>query len=189
MKIYKIALILLATVLFFNCRPKQNQVDRFMEDKVEVIVNHLEPYFLRDEPGRLTLAKTLVVDFESPDLAKIGIPNIAGFDVDSQGNIYIWSYHQSSGYFVFKLDSFGKYVSSFGRNGQGPGEIVAPYYLRVNEQNEIVISDASRKKLIIFYANGDFVREMQLAPSHEKAALLPNGKILAMKIIFGSSPD
>jgi len=182
-KIRNILVFLLLSAMAIACRPKQDKVTKIQEDKVEVIINHLEPYHLKGEPSHLNLENLFIIDFESTDIAKIGIWNIGGFDIDSKGNIYVWSYQNSSGYSIFKFDPDGKYMSSIGRRGQGPGEIVAPVYLRISEQDEILISDVGRRKLIVLKANGDLSREIQIIVGDE-TTLLENGKILARKSIF-----
>jgi hypothetical protein len=184
MKIRKILVFLLLSAMAITCRPKQDKVEKIQEDKVEVIINHLEPYHLKGEPSHLNLEKIFSIDFESADIAKIGIWDIAGFDVDSKGNVYVWSYQNSSGYSIFKFDPDGKYMSSLGRRGQGPGEIVAPVYLRINEQDEILISDVGKRKLIVLKTNGDSSKEIQTIGGDEITTLLANGKILARKSIF-----
>jgi hypothetical protein len=166
------------------CRPKQDKVTKIQEDKVEVIINHLEPYHLKGEPSHLNLENLFIIDFESTDIAKIGIWNIAGFDVDSKGNIYVWSYRSSSEYSIFKFDRDGKYMSSLGRHGQGPGEIVALVYLRISEQDEILVSDVGRRKLIVLKTNGDLSQEINIVVGDEITTLLANGNVLARKSIF-----
>lgn len=59
-----------------------------MEDGVEVIVNHLESYNIEGEPNALHLEEEFVIGLERDDLAEIGITDIGGFDVDSEGNIF-----------------------------------------------------------------------------------------------------
>jgi hypothetical protein len=184
MKIRIILVFLLLSATAIACRPKQDQVTKIQENNVDVIINHLEPYHLKGEPSRLNLEKIFIIDFESTDIAKIGIWNIAGFDVDSKGNIYVWSYRSSSEHYIFKFDSGGKYMSSLGRRGQGPGEIVAPVYLRISEQDEILISDVGRTKLIVLKTNGDASQEIQTIAGDEITTLLENGKILVRKSIF-----
>jgi len=184
MKIKKILVFLLLPAMAIAFRPIQDKVKKILEDNVEVILNHVEPYHLKGEPSRLNLEKLFIIDFESADIAKIGIWNIAGFDVDSQGNIYIWSYQNSSGYSIFKFDPDGKYRSSLGRRGQGPGEIVAPVYLGISGQDEILVSDVGRRKLVVLNSNGDLIKEIQTISGDEITTLLENGKILARKSIF-----
>ena len=184
MKIRKILVFLLLSAMTITCRPKQDKVEKIQEDNVEVIINHLEPYHLKGEPSHLNLERIFSIDFESDDIAKIGIWNIGGFDIDSKRNIYVWSYQNSSGYSIFKFDLDGKYMSSIGRRGQGPGEIVAPVYLRISEQDEILVSDVGRRKLIVLKANGDLSQEINIIGGEEITILLENGKILARKSIF-----
>jgi hypothetical protein len=183
-KIRKTLVFLLLSAMTITCRPKQDKVEKIQEDKVEVIINHLEPYHLKSEPSHLNLEKIFILDFESADIAKIGIWNISGFDIDSKGNIYIWSYKSSSGYSIFKFGPDGRYMSSIGRRGQGPGEIVTPVYLRISEQDEILVSDVGRTKLIVLKTNGDLSQEIQNIAGDDITTLLENGKILARKSIF-----
>jgi len=43
------------------CRLKQDQVTKIQENNVDVIINHLEPYHLKGEPGRLKLEKIFII--------------------------------------------------------------------------------------------------------------------------------
>jgi len=51
----KIACFTLILFVVTNCGPKQGKVERIMEDGVEVIVHHLEPYQIKGEPSVLHL--------------------------------------------------------------------------------------------------------------------------------------
>ena len=64
-------IMLLALILCFmvGCQDKAANVERFMEDGVEVIVNHLEPYKIRGEPSTLFLEETFTIDTERQDIA------------------------------------------------------------------------------------------------------------------------
>lgn len=55
-----------------------------MEEGVEVVVNHVEPYKLKGEPGNLILLKVLSIDTERDDIAESGLTDIGAFDVDSE---------------------------------------------------------------------------------------------------------
>lgn len=181
-KLLPLALIL---SLFFSCAPKQDRVERILEDGVEVVLNRLEPYKIKSEPSNLFLDEEFIIDFEREDFAKIGITEVIGFDVDSDNHIYV-GISRSSEDFIFKFDSKGNFLFSFGRRGQGPGELELPMYLRVNELGQIAVSDFGRKKLCLFEKNGDFIKEISLASNHRMATLLGNGKILVMKGSFNA---
>jgi hypothetical protein len=142
----------------FGCK-KQDQVERFMEDGVEVIVNHLEPYKLRGEPTNLILEKVLSIDTEREDLAEIGLTHISSFNVDSEGNVYMVS-PKSKENTIYKFDGEGNYVHSFCRLGQGPGEMpYAPLILDINSQDEILFVEAMKKTLLIYDKNGKFIEQ------------------------------
>lgn len=145
--------------------------------------NGLEPYVVTGKSGHLRLEKNRVIDFECPDLAVIGIPRIESFDVDSQGNIYVWC-QRSSGNFIFKFNSSGDFDRAFGRSGEGPGEIGALAYLRINEQDQVVISDYGRNRITLLSASGAALDELHMPADADLATLLPNGNILVWRTPF-----
>jgi hypothetical protein len=157
----KLLLILPLVLLLcftFSCQ-KQDQVERFMEDGVEVVINHLEPYKLRGEPTNLILEKVLSINTERDDLAEIGLTGIRSFVVDSEGNIFMIS-PKSKENFIFKFDGKGNYVHSFCRLGQGPGEMpYAPLILDINGQDEILFVEAMKKTLLKYDNSGKFIEQ------------------------------
>ena len=177
-------IIFLLTILSFliQCGIKQENVERIMEDGVEVVINYLEPYKIKGEPISLTLEEELIIDSEREDLAEIGIADVTGFDVDSEGNIYLGSVLSSEN-FIFKFDENGKYISSFCRIGQGPGEVQRLGYWRINECDEVLITNMVSDRLIVFSSTGNLMKEVPIASNHITATLLESGKILAMQFL------
>jgi 6-bladed beta-propeller len=180
MKIKGIFVAFSVSLSIFSCRSQQERPRKTYQGPVEVIHNGFKPYRIKGELSHLTLEKYLTIDFENPDLAAIGIPRIASFDVDSRGNIYVWC-QRGSGNFIFKFAPSGKFDRAFGRSGQGPGEIAALSYLRLSERDEVIVSDYDRTKLIVMTAGGNVIREIKLTSSMDTATLLANGKLLAWK--------
>ena len=179
----KLIFLVLILSVFFHCGTKQENIESYIEDGVEVIVNHLEPYKIKGEPSTLHLEEEFIIDLERDDLAEIGMTDIGGFDVDSEGKIYFWSYSSSED-FIFKFNTNGKFTSSLGRQGQGPGELQSLFRLIINEKNEIIALDLAKKKIIIFSTNGNLITEIPIAPNHRMTTLLENENILIMKYIF-----
>lgn len=167
----------------FACQTRSEMPVITTKDGVEIVDNGLEPYTIRGETNHLRLEQKLVIDFENPELAAVGIPKITSFDVDSQGNIYIWS-HRSSEYFIFKFGPSGQFDCPFGRSGEGPGEIGGLDNLRIDERDQILISDDGRNRLIVMSAFGDMLKELQLPSKMNTATLLPNGNVLAWRSDF-----
>lgn len=164
------------------CGPKQDEVERIMEDGVEVVLNHREPYVISDEPSHLLLEKELSIDMESREIEDIGFEDIDYFDLDSEGNIYIVSTGPKDK-LVFKFGIKGKYISSFGRMGQGPGEVQFVLYFGINNRDRIIISDHMQKKVIFFSDEGKLIEEKPYDPDFFTMFPLENKKYLFLRNI------
>jgi hypothetical protein len=104
-------------MMIFACSTeKPSQVVTVMENGVEVVLNHLEPYRLKNVPAKLSIDREFSIDFEREDLAELGLSEILGYDVDSSGNIFCLC--DSA---IFKFDLNGNFLLNFSRKGQGPG--------------------------------------------------------------------
>lgn len=177
-------LVVSLLIVFSNicCESKHEKIEKIMENGVEVIFNYRVPYKIKGEKTKLSLKRDFIIDLERGGLAELGISNVTGFDVDSIGNVYL-GIVRSSENFIFKFDRNGKFVNSFGRLGQGPGEFQRLGQLRINKQDEILISNRDRKRIIVFNTSGRLIREVPIASNHIVATLLENRKILAMKFV------
>ncbi len=178
----KIVFLLITLFFLFQCGTEQENVERIMEDGVEVVVNHVEPYKIKSESTSLILDKELIVDLERDDIAELGISDITGFNVDSDGNIYLGSLRSSKN-FIFKFNENGKYISSFCHIGQGPGEVQRLGNWRINENDEVLITNMARDKMIVLDTSGNLIIEVPIASNHIMATLLESGKILAMQFL------
>ena len=182
-KLLAILPLVLLLCLLFCSQQQEHVVKKIMEDGIEIVVNHMKPYKIKGESNVLNLEEEFIIDLEEDSLAEVGIAEVGGFDIDNNGNIFFWSL-ESTDRFIFKFNGNGKYVESFGRFGQGPGEMELVYNFRINDRSEILISDVRQKKIIVLNLDGDFINKFPIAPNHFMATLLENGNILAMKSIF-----
>jgi hypothetical protein len=173
-----IAFILL---IFFNCGPKQDTVEKIMEDGVEVIINHLEPYKIGEMPQIVKTEQRVLIDFESQEITKLGIADIRGFDIDSEDNIYISVY--TGEYCIYKFNSKGVFITSFARKGQGPREMQIAKSLCINNNDKISAFDTSKQNFLIFDSNGNFLEEIHLPHRITRMFPLANGNFLVSKII------
>jgi len=161
-----------------------------MEDGVEVIVNHLEPYKIKGEPSSLHLEEEFTIDTEEDEIAKLGVTDVRAFDVDSEGNIYFFQERESDKNLVYKFDKNGHFATLFGRRGQGPGEIQAPVYLNITGKDEIPIQDYGVFKLYIFDREGTIIKETRLVSKGAgQFAFYPleNGNYLKFRDYFDPS--
>ena len=145
--ILPLALIL---CLMVCCKKKEVYVERIMEDGVEVIINHLEPYKIEGKPSSLQLEEIFTIDTENDEIAEIGLTDIQAFDIDSEGSIYLFQNHVPTENLVYKFDKNANFVTSFGTMGQGPGEMPFPIFLPITKKDEIQIKD-NRKPLLFFF--------------------------------------
>ena len=180
-KLFMILPLVLVLCFTFGCQKNAEKVERFIEDGVEVIVNHLEPYKIRGEPSSLILEETFTIDTERDDIAEIGLTNIWSVDVDSEDNIYLLNDLENKDA-IFKFDNKGNFVTSFGRKGQGPGELRWAMYLRVSPKDDIMVAD-SLYKLVVFKKDGSYKNQIIFKSFCLEALFLENGNYLVKKSI------
>jgi len=175
----------LAAVLFMlNCGPKQDDVEKIIEDGVEIVINPLE--LARENGSRppLTLQREFSIDTEDDSLAEVGFSNVFDFVVDSEGSI-ICVYEQiAPEYFFFKFDRDGNYVTRFGKTGQGPGELSMVGLSYITDRDEVFIRDMGAIKALCFSNTGKFLKEITLAPNISRITPLGGSKYLTIITII-----
>jgi hypothetical protein len=174
----KLFYLIIILLLFICCGPKQEEVERISEDGVEVVINHLKPYKVKGEPSTLSLEELFIIDTEKEALAKVGLGEFAGIEVDSSGNIYFWTQDRTEKY-IFKFDKDGNFLKSFGHQGQGPGELQFITSLYINHQDEITITDQRRTKFILLDLEGNLIEEKTISTYNSMVAPLSNDNYLA----------
>jgi hypothetical protein len=148
-------------LLLFGCGSNRGRVEKTSENGVEVVLNHLEPYQIKGEPGKLRLERLFSIDTENAELSKAGLTDIESFDVDPDGSIFIIQWHVKGNH-IFKFDSSGKLLTSFCRDGQGPGEIEWGGTVMAVGNGEIIAKDPSKRKFLVYSRDGKFLRETAL---------------------------
>src|SRR4030042_4172135 len=144
------------------CAPTQSHVERTIENGVEVVVNHKQPYILKDEPTNLSLQEELIIDLEKENIASLGLSDVWGFYGNSEGYIYFFKSPLSQGDLVLKFDPQGNCVSSFARRGQGPGEVETPLFQKINDRDELSIIERGKSRIMLFDKNGNLAAESRL---------------------------
>ncbi len=176
-------------ILFiYCCASQQDVVEKILEDGVEVVINHLEPYQLSGEPTSLKLEEELNIDFEDDEIAKIGLTGSpAGVDVDSIGDIYLFQFPKKEEDLVFKFDRNGNFVTSFGHRGQGPGEVNFAWHFRITNEDQVAITGPAERKLFVYENDGGFNKYIDFRDKVIEAFPLNNGNILVKKEVV--SPE
>jgi len=102
--------------------------------------------------------------------------------LDSEGNIYIVTTGPKDK-LVYKFDKKGKYVSSFGRKGQGPGEVQFVLFFGIDSRDRIIISDHVRKMVYQFSDEGKLIEGTSYDPDFSTMFPLENGKYLFLRYL------
>jgi hypothetical protein len=169
----KLSYCLLTIALLVSCRAKHPQVDKIIEDGVEVVINHVEPYSLPGVPSTLKLEENFSIDTEKEEIAKTGITSIESFCLDRDGNIYFMM-RDTSENFIYKFDAAGKYVKSFGRKGQGPGEFGFGGMVIIDGEGRVLARDMTQKKCRVFTPDGVYLEDIDLGTYLQIDRLLAN---------------
>lgn len=178
----KSAIVILVIMAFSLCGTEPPKVDTIMEDGVEVILNHLVPYQL-GEGMTLTIEEVLVIDIENNEIAELGLSDISHVDVDSEGNIFTAD-RRAQEKFFFKFDRSGRFLSSFGLKGQGPGEIERLWLFKVSLRDEIFVSD--QLKVLVFDNAGRFIKEFRKEYDLQTIIPLNEDRFLATKMVLNT---
>ena len=64
---------------------------------------------------------------------------------------------------VLVFDARGRFVRQIGKQGRGPGELIAPVQMAVNPTGDVVVSDLGRRAYSIFGGDGTFKRNVPFA--------------------------
>jgi len=173
-------IIFISTILLFMicCKSTSDVVERFLEDSVEVVHNRIKPYSLEGEPENYSLEEQFAIDLENNAVSSAGLYKMDSFGVDFEGNVYIVNQEETKDH-IFKFRNRGQFESSFGRHGQGPGELMRPPLLTVTGKDEVIVCDILNAKIVQYREDGSLVREIP-TKSNIMAFPLKNGNYMVM---------
>jgi hypothetical protein len=128
------------------------------------------------------------IDTEQDVVAELGLSDIDSFDVDSKGNIYIHN-RQSGEDGFYKFNNLGEFLLSFGKRGQGPGEIQTVMHLFITDQDEVAVTNAGNNRLTIFNEDGTLKEEIRINSDMIACCPLPNGNYLLYENVVDPASD
>ena len=175
----RIMVVAVACLGIFSCREGQN-IEKKVEGGVEVVVNHAEPYHLRHRPAKLVLHQEMAIDFGREDIGALGIANAVEFEVDGAGRIYFFDSNAKENT-IFIFDEQGRFLRSFGRKGQGPGEIQWILFTRFDAAGHLVITDHMNRKVLTFDESGRCLGELRFPEGGRIIFPLENGNFLCLR--------
>jgi hypothetical protein len=136
------------------------KIDRTFENGIEVIQNHLAPYPVKSGLTDFKLEEELSIDFASAEIGEMGLADATDFLVVAKGFIYfmhVWK----TGDTIFKFSPEGRFLKSWGRKGQGPGELQFIIGACLTPEGHMIVSDHVNLKLVWFSDEGEFIKEVK----------------------------
>jgi len=164
----------LCLVFFLICGPKQNDVERVIEDGVEVVNNSLVPYKSKTDPSDFHLQEVFTIDFGSKEIGELGIADAMDFEIDSKACIYFFYPHKQDD-LIFKFTANGRFIKSWGRRGQGPGEMQFIISTYMTPEDDLIISDHSNRRILWFSNEGKLLNEIDYSRRKNYRIIYPLG--------------
>ncbi len=126
-------------------------------DGVQIIRNEAEGQWGKNPQVELEFIKTIGEMDSLDDAVIFYMPADIAFD--SQGNIYILD---SGNHRIQKFSPDGKYLTTIGQQGQGPGEFQYPQSLSLDSEGNLYISDMGNRKIHVLKPGGGELHTLQL---------------------------
>jgi hypothetical protein len=148
-------------------------------DGIKIIKNGKKPKPLKGEPSKISFELDCVIG-ESDDPEK-SFSEVSTFVVDDNEILYALDFKDRK---IKVYDKEGKFIRSFGEQGQGPGELDMPAGIHLTPDNELLIEDATQRKLVYFTLEGTYLRHFSFADRLALVNLLmgPNGHFLGREL-------
>lgn len=156
--LFAIALAAMGAVFFAGNSLLAQEIKIKAENGVPVVYNPKEPVPQPGQPSKLTLKEDFTIGKDTEDLNYI-FSGLQHVQVDENEYIYAADWKETE---IRVYDKNGKHVRSFGRKGQGPGEIGLPFYLGIYQGNKIVVHDQGNGKLIFYSREGELLKEVPM---------------------------
>lgn len=165
-------LIIIIAYLFISPSLLQAQdVKIRTENGIQVVYNPKNPVLLPGKPKNILLRQDLCIGDEE-DVEDFMFSQIRSVQVDDEDNIYVLD---SKEVCVKVFDKNGKHVRTFGKRGQGPGEIQLPTRMYLVAGKEILIYDGGNSRLSYYSLDGKCLREISTA-KHFFSRAIPDSK-------------
>jgi len=151
-----ILLLLILSFLFLLTSSLKGINDEFRivkENGIPVALNPAHPIPLKSSPKDITFTEDLTIGDVEGDPHYV-FSEFISYTVDDEENIYVLDWRGKT---VRKFDKKGRYLLSFGSEGQGPGEFTFPEEIRLLSNGHLMIFEGETQKFSCFTQEGKFV--------------------------------
>jgi len=173
------SILVMVILVTTGCSQKGSKAEIRYENGVKIVSNPILSKTQLSKVPWLRYEREFSIDSENPELDKIGLTDIIRFGVEGDGTIVVLT-ARGLDEFVHIFNANGNYRASFGRRGQGPGELQDPKYIEVG-QSTISVLDFGRKKLVNYSGDGSFSNESPIPPNIRRATVLSNRNVIVLR--------
>ena len=168
-------LTVIAGFLFLSCGSSGEEWNAVSEkaDGVTVVKNPEDPKFGQINPD---LVENLVIGNDEDE--NFQFYRVSVVTLDSEENIYVLD---SGNCRVQKFDRDGRYLLTYGRKGQGPGEFTNPSAFYVDGRKYLYVSEA--RKIEVFDESGRYKKSIALENSIQEFFIDKHGNIVTHCIV------
>ena len=168
--------ILLIIPLFFGfsiLMPLETQEIETV-DGVRVVHNEEGGKWGENLPIKIELVRTIGDIYTLDENLAFNSPS--DLVMDEAGNIYILDAGNDR---IQKFDPEGKFLASFGREGQGPGEFQSPTSLDIDADGNLIVADWRARKIQIFSKEGSLLETITLTKTPLSKVYALNSGLMA----------
>jgi len=168
--------VILIIFLFFGFSLFMYLVAQEIEtvEGVRVVHNEEGGKWGKNLPIKIELVRT-IGDINTMD-ENLAFNNPSDLVLDDTGNIYILDAGNCR---IQKFDPEGKFLDSFGREGQGPGEFQSPASLDFDAEGNLIIADWRSRKIQIFSKEGSLLKTITMTKNPLSSVYSLNSGLLA----------
>jgi len=137
-----------------GCSRRRRGVEIYRDGDVTVVHNPEQPSPERGGPSRLFLKESLVIGKATGPVGTI-FATLDSLGVDDEENIWALDRKDAK---IRVFDKNGGLLRSFGRRGQGPGELESPERMFVRSDGTAAVLDRSAQKVVFYDGRGKLLR-------------------------------
>jgi hypothetical protein len=159
-----------AHLMFSLCFAQKIKIEN--KDGVTIVHNPKKPAKVTGAPNSLTLEEDLCIGVESGDEDYM-FAQLRSVQVDEEEDIIVldWKYNV-----VKVFDKNGKHIRTFGKHGQGPGEIQGPSRMYLKGGKDIGILDSANNRFSYFSKEGECLKETSLGKNVRIFRAIPDSR-------------
>ena len=104
---------------------------------------------------------------------------VSDVNLDSGGNIYIVD---AENFRIQKYDPEGKYLATYGRKGQGPGEFGFPRTIDLDSDGNMYIYDQNKVRILVLSQDGTELRSFKFGKRAAEFRILKSGEFITLNV-------